>query len=86
MTTANKKAKCSFRLRVKDTMGNVSFLYRNGNNVHYCSGSETPLALSNLAGSKACELRFALQDARSDQDAAAAVRKFGEYAKEVAVI
>lgn len=86
MTTKNK-ARSSFRLKLKDSMGNVSFLYRNtSGGINYCSASETPLALSNIANNNACELRFALLDARSSNDAAAAVRKLATYAREVTVI
>lgn len=87
MAINNKNKKGSFRLKVKDSMGNVSFLFRNtSGGINYCSSSETPLALSNIAGENACELRFALLDARSSNDAAAAMRKLAAYAREVTVI
>jgi hypothetical protein len=86
MTTASKKAKSSFRLKVKDSFGSISFIIRDNNKVTYCSGNETPLALSNLAGSKACELRFALQDASSGIAGADAVRKLASYKPQEVVV
>jgi hypothetical protein len=61
MTTTKKK---QFRIKVTAYSNVVTYLTRDERgNVSYINGSETPLALSNLVGKEAAELRFALVDA-----------------------
>jgi hypothetical protein len=67
----------AFRIRIKDTMGNLSYLVRmkDSTRVDYRSASEVPLALSNCFMTNAAEARFALEDARYASDAYNFVRK-----------
>lgn len=72
--------------RLKITIGNQginpacephdTYAVRRKGAVHYYSGAETPLALSNLLGSSAAEARFALEDA---VDASAARESLQSY-------
>lgn len=67
------------RVKLTDGFGNVSFLVVKDGAVRYFSGAEVPLALSNIAGSKAAELRFALADAKSAVAVSDALRRFHVY-------
>jgi hypothetical protein len=64
-----------FRIRVTDRSGNISYLVRRRDKtqIRYFTAGETPLALSNLVGNEAAELRFALEDAMDDASALKAV-------------
>ena len=64
-----------FRIRVTDRSGNISYLVRHGDKtqIRYFTAGETPLALTNLVGNEAAELRFALEDATDDSSAFKAV-------------
>ena len=64
-----------FRLRVTDRSGNISYLVRRRDKtqIRYFTAGETPLALSNLVGNEAAELRFVLEDAMDDASAFKAV-------------
>jgi hypothetical protein len=70
--------KGDIRIKVTDTLGNVSYLIRNAPkaNFTYMSGSETPLSLSNLVGKDAAEFRFALRDVRAREEAFHVCRAF----------
>lgn len=52
------------RIIVSHEMSTGFILISNGV-VSYISAQETPLALSNIAGSRAAELRFRLEDAKT---------------------
>lgn len=52
----------------------VTYITRQQQRVFYFDGKETPLALSNLVGPKAAELRFKLEDAVNGAAAAGHVR------------
>jgi len=64
-----------FRIRVTDRSGNISYLvrHRDKTQIRYFTAGETPLALTNLVGNEAAELRFALEDATDDSSAFKAV-------------
>jgi hypothetical protein len=63
-----------FRIRLTDRSGNISYLVRRRENeILYFTAGETPLALTNLVGNEAAELRFALEDAMDDSSAFKAV-------------
>lgn len=66
----------NYRIRVTDSLGNLSYLVRESGKVTYMSGSEMPLALSNLVDSRAAELRFELIDALNGTAALTALRKY----------
>lgn len=66
----------SYRIRIADHLGNVSYIVRRASgHVDYFSSDEVPLALSNLVSSSAAELRFKLSDAKFGVDAEREVRK-----------
>ena len=64
-----------FRIRVTDRSGNISYLVRQRDKtqIRYFTAGETLLALTNLVGNEAAELRFALEDATDDSSAFKAV-------------
>ena len=66
--------KADFRICYTDGMGNKSYLVRNDGKINYYSSSEIPLALSNMVGSHAAELRFAVSDAITGEKALTAVK------------
>jgi len=76
MTTRNK----NFRIRYADRCGNVLFITRTDGKIQHFTGSEQSHALSNVAGDKAAELRFALQDARDGTEALKHVRALAQFA------
>jgi len=84
--TKTKRAKADFRVKYTDYVGNARFITRKNGRLAHFSGNLTPHALSNVAGENAADLQFALEDSLSAADAAAAIRKFGKYAKTVEVI
>ncbi len=59
----------NFRIKITDHLGNVSYIVRRNDHVWYMSGSQTPLALSNLMGDDAAETEFALLDAVTGEQA-----------------
>jgi len=66
-----------YRIKITDHLKNISYLIRTEKgDVIYVSGDEVYLALSNLAGHGAVELRFALQDAPDGTSAFHALDKF----------
>jgi hypothetical protein len=70
------KERHDYRLKVENmtSLWYATFIVRKGKNVLYYSMNETPLALSNLVGNDAAELRFALEDALCGTVAANKVR------------
>ena len=59
-----------YRIRIMSGGGGRCYIVRAVNGVvSYMSASETPLALSNLVGNEAAELRFKLEDARDGKAA-----------------
>jgi hypothetical protein len=79
-----KKKPKVVRIKFVRAYGNHEYIVIRDGEVRYMSASETPLALSNLCGANAAELRFALEDCGGDVDLALkAVRKFckqnGDY-------
>lgn len=71
-----KKLPADFRLRITGSeRDRPTYLVRSAGEVSYISAAEVPLALSNLAGSLAAELRFALVDAEDGSAAAPPVRR-----------
>lgn len=70
----------SWRIRIVDHLGNTSFLVRKGDanngDVTYKSADEIPLALSNMFGNGAAEIRFKLEDTQFGSDAVKIVRDF----------
>jgi hypothetical protein len=70
-----RKAMKPFRIRVTDRSGNISYLVRRRDKtqIRYFTAGETPLALTNLVGNEAAELRFALEDATDDSSAFKAI-------------
>lgn len=68
-----------YRLRIATQNGShhrpvYTYIVRQGDRVCYMSGSETPLALSNLIHEDAAAVRFQLEDALCGSDAAQALR------------
>jgi len=63
------KTQKPIRIKITERWGNISFIVIKDGHVSYLSGSEFTLTLSNLVANKAAELRFALQDVKSGEQA-----------------
>jgi hypothetical protein len=65
-----------FRIRIASGGGGRCYIVRAANGVvTYMSAQETPLALFNLVGNEAAELRFKLEDAKDGEAALACLVK-----------
>jgi hypothetical protein len=74
----------TIRIGCRDICGNASYFVIKHGEVFYFADNLTPLAIANVAGSvNAAVLRFALEDARSPEEAFKAVKKYAQHAKEV---
>ena len=82
----NKKSKRDIRIRVMDSLGNTSYITVENGKVGYCTAGDIPLALSNMFGEKAAEVRFALSDAKDGHEAIKIVRQHQRYARTVELI
>jgi hypothetical protein len=72
--------KIPYRIRITDTLNNISYIVRDEKGrVDYYSSKETPLALANVFGDAAAELRFKLKDAKFGADASKEVRALTKY-------
>ena len=79
------KSKKPIRIKITETYG-ISYIVIQDGYVSYIGGSEIPLALSNLVGNKAAELRFALQDVESGEQALKIVKESCAINKKAALI
>ena len=69
------KERTKFRVKIT-TRGSSTYICRAENGkVWYMSGSQTPLALSNLVSNQAAELQFRLEDVVKPADAFKIVRE-----------
>jgi hypothetical protein len=73
--------KSQIRLKITDNLNNISYITISNHKVAYFGATEIPLALSNLAGNQAAELRFALEDAASAGGARGLVLQFANPKK-----
>ena len=64
----------NFRLKIERHENPPTFIVRKDGKVCYMSGSQTPLALSNLVQENAAELSFALEDCFDARQAREAVQ------------
>ena len=68
--------KTAYRIRIARDRADRTYIVRaDSGRVDYMSGSGVPLALSNLVGCAATELRFQLEDAKDGKGALARVDK-----------
>jgi len=68
--------KRAYRIRIARDRTDRTYIVRaDSGHVDYMSGSGVPLALSNLVGCAATELRFQLEDAKDGKGALARVDK-----------
>jgi hypothetical protein len=68
--------KTAYRIRIAPDRGDRTYIVRaDSGRVDYMSESGVPLALSNLVGWAAAELRFQLEDAKDGKGALARVDK-----------
>ncbi|MGC2217366.1 MAG: hypothetical protein WA645_06835 [Pseudolabrys sp.] len=68
--------KTAYRIRIARDRTDRTYIVRaDSGHVDYVSGSGVPLALSNLVGCAATELRFQLEDAKDGKGALARVDK-----------
>lgn len=64
------------RIKILDKgLCNPRYIVVDKGTVSFYSASEVPLALSNLASDHAAELRFALEDAKSAEEALKSLRE-----------
>jgi hypothetical protein len=71
------------RILIVDSFDNRSFIVVKDRSVNYLSADGTPNWFSNIAGKNSAELRFALEDANTIDEAIGATRRLAEYAKTV---